>query len=36
MEYFNTTLEDHKVIYQDATSDYITKHDFNDVQITFL
>ena len=36
MEYFNTTLEEYKVIYPDATSDYITKHDFDSVQITFL
>ena len=36
MEYLNTTLEDYKVIYPDATSGYITKHDFDGVKITFL
>ena len=35
MEYASTTLEEYDVIYPDATFDYITKHDYDGVQITF-
>ena len=35
MEYVSTTLEEYDVIYPDATFDYITKHDYDGVQITF-
>ena len=35
-EHFNITLEAHKVIYPDGTSDYISKVDFNGVQVIFL
>ena len=36
MEYFTTTLEEYKVIYLDGTSDYVTKDDFEDVQVFLL
>ena len=35
MEYVSTILEEYNVIYPDATFHYITKHDFDAVQITF-
>ena len=35
-ENFDTTLEDYKVIYDDGTSDYITKDDFDCVQVILL
>ena len=35
MEYTSTTLEEYGIIYPDATFDYITKHDYDGVQITF-
>ena len=34
--YFNTALEEYKVVYPDGTSDYIRKDDFDSVQIIFL
>ena len=35
MEYASTTLKEYDVIYPDGTFDYITKHDYDGVQITF-
>ena len=35
-EHFNITLEAHKVIYPDGTSDYISKVDFNGLQVILL
>ena len=32
-EYFNTTLEEYRVKYLNGTSDYITKCDFDGVQV---
>ena len=34
-EYFNVTLEKHKVVYCDGTSNYLTKRDFDGVPIIF-
>ena len=34
--YFNTTLEEYKVIYRDGTSDYITEGAFDGVQVILL
>ena len=36
LAYFNTTLEEFKVIYPDRSSDYITKNEFHDVPVIFL
>ena len=36
LEYFNTTVEEYKVIYPSETSDYITKDDFDDVHVILL
>ena len=35
IKYFNTTLEEYKVIYPDGTSDYITKGEFDGVTSFF-
>ena len=32
MEYFNSILEEYKVIKPNGISDYITKHDFDSVE----
>ena len=34
--YFNTALEEYKVVYPDGTYDYIRKDDFDGVQIILL
>ena len=34
--YFNTAIEEYKVVYSDRTSDYIRKDDFDGVQIILL
>ena len=36
IEYFSTALEEDKVIYPDRTSDYITKDNFDSVQVILL
>ena len=36
IKYFNKNLEEYKVIYPDETPDYITKDDFDSVQIILL
>ena len=36
IEYFNTALEEYKVIYPNGTSGYIKRDDFGDVQIILL
>ena len=36
IEYFNTTVEEYKVIYTNETSDYITKDDFDSVYVILL
>ena len=36
LAYFNTTLEEFKVIYPDRSSDYITKIEFHDDPVIFL
>ena len=36
IEYFNTTLEEYKVINPDGTSHYITKDEFDGVHVILL
>ena len=36
IEYFNTILEEYKVIYPDETFSHITKYDFYGVQVFLL
>ena len=33
IEYFNTTLEEYKVMHPDGTSEYIIKDDFDGVKV---
>lgn len=34
--HYNTALEEYKVVYPDDTSDYITKNDFDGVQVILI
>ena len=35
IEYFNATLDEHKIIYLNGTYYYITKDDFDGIQVLF-
>ena len=35
IEYFNPTLDEHKIIYLNGTYYYITKDDFDGIQVIF-
>ena len=34
--YFNTTLKEYKVIYDDETSDFVAENDIDDVEVIVI